>query len=264
MTSTRRTYAVVVCGVIVATAWAWLAGCAGLTPLSEVLDEDETTEQSPPPTDTPSPTVADDGSDVSGSGGEEERETVIYIWSLPPDPETPTFNDDSAYESLFRNDCDSAEQLITRTATSSPNYGAWTSPRAVVFTAAGVAYCRGDAATGAALTRQAIADYGTQGLGPADTPWCKLYRALQSVIEQRPPDSFDCLGLWPDGPDFQTGTDANGWTLWDDPLTAADESAPIPAPETPSEPSQTPSPSPSLSPSDTAGTDEQLPGSSDE
>ena len=262
MTTTRRRYAAMTCGVIVATTCVWVAGCAGLTPLSEVLDDDESVEQSPLPTDASTPTETDSGTSGGGSGEDDDRETVIYIWSLPPDPETPTFNDDSAYESLFRGDCDGAAQLITRTATSSPNYGAWTSPRAVVFTAAGVAYCRGDAATGAALARQAIADYGTEGLGPADMPWCKLYRALESVIEQRSADAFECRGLWPDGPDFRTGVDANGWPLWDDPLTADDESVPPTPPETPSEHGETPAPSPS--PGETPLPDEPPPGSSDE
>jgi hypothetical protein len=241
-----------------ATACVWLAGCAGLTPLSEVLDDDESSQRTTPSTATPTPLATHGGTDGGDSGDDEDRETVIYIWSLPPDPETPTFNDDSAYEALFRGDCDSASGLITSTETSSPNYGAWTSPRAVVFTAAGVAYCRGDSETGAALARQAVVDYGTEGLGPADMPWCKLYRALQSVREQRPPDAFECRGIWPDGPDFRTGVDANGWTLWDDPLTAADESIPPSPPESPSQPD------PSRSPNETPRPDESLPGASDE
>jgi hypothetical protein len=262
MKTTRHRYAAVTFGVVIATTCVWVAGCAGLTPLSEVLDDDESETQSPMPTDTPTPTATASGTSGGGSGDGDDRERVNYIWSLPPDPETPTFNDDSAYEALFRDDCDSAAELITRTATSSPNYGAWTSPRAVVFTAAGVAYCRGEAATGAALARQAIASYGTEGLGPADTPWCKLYRALQSVIEQQPADAFECRGAWQDGPDFRTGADTDGSALYDDPLTAADESVPPPPPETPSEPGQSPSPSPS--PAEPSRPDEPPPGSSDE
>jgi len=228
-------------------ACVWLSGCGGLTPLSEDTAESETKTSRPLPEETVAPTPVDggvdsgdagsdtgDGGSDSGNGAneggsdgddEDDMKTVVYTWSLPPDPETPTLNDDVAYEALYRGDCDSAESYIPRATDESSNPGQWTGPRAIVFTAAGVAYCRGDLVTGQALALRAIDEYGVDGLGPEDTPWCKLYRELRSVIEQRSEDAFECRGIyWPDGPVFKTRLDANGAIVaWDDPLTPEDE-----------------------------------------
>jgi hypothetical protein len=230
----------------------WLSGCGGLTPLSEITGETETGR--PAPEETPAPTPVDGGrnsgggSDSGGGGNDggsdgddgDGMETVVYTWSLPPDPETPTVNDDSAYEALFQGDCDRAESLIPRATDVSPNFGSWTGPRAIVFTAAGLAFCRGDFAAGRSLTLQGIDEYGVGGLGPEDMLWCKLYRELRSVIEQRPEDAFECRGHYlTDKPVFKTGVDANGDTVWDDPLTPEDETVqpppfePPPASESP-------------------------------
>lgn len=205
-----------------------VSGCA-LTPLADG-DEPDSSTIAPATESAAAPTSPGSEQDPAPDGetGEagEEADPIVFTWSLPPDPESPSVNDDSAYEALFRDDCDSAESLIPRATDESPNFGAWTGPRAIVFTAAGVALCRGDVATGRALTTQAIDDYGIEALGPADMLWCKLYRALRSVVEQRPATAFECRGDVSDGqPPFRTGIDASGSLVFDDPLTPEDETA---------------------------------------
>lgn len=256
----------------------WLSGCGGLTPITDT-DKANTGRSVPDDrTDSDGGTVSDggtasdggtgndgggnanggldtdngsggntdsDGGSETGGGGGNGVVPVVFTWSLPPDPETPTLTDDVGYESLFRGDCEGAASLITRTPDSVPVYSSWTGPRAIVFTAAGVAFCRGDPATGKALTQQAIDQYGIGGLGPENTPWCRLYRELRSVIEQQPEDAFECSGIYAfDGPVFKTGVDANGQMVWDDPLTPEDETLPQFTPEPPptSEPAETPVP----------------------
>lgn len=216
-----------------------LSGCA-LTPLDAPDDLEPTTSSQA--TESTGASEPDAGDNDEADAAADEPERVVFTWSLPPDPEAPSVNDDSAYEALFRNDCDSAEGLIPRATDESPNFGAWTGPRAIVFTAAGVALCRGDLAAGRALTTHAIDEYGIEALGPEDMLWCKLYRALRSVLEQRPATAFECRGDVFDGqPPFRTGIDASGSLVFDDPLTPEDESAsPSPSESAPPIESDTP------------------------
>jgi hypothetical protein len=169
-----------------------------------------------------------DSDEDDGSDGD-DQETVEYEWGLPASDtsvgEAHQGVEGSAYIALASSCSGGAEFLSSDLA---PTYG-FESPRNVLLFAAGVRLCEGDQ-DGARELFGHSESYGTAGLTPDDWAFCVLHKVVRSVLEQRPPDEFQCGGGT--APPFKEGRSATGEILTDDPLTfTVDESAPEPEPE---------------------------------
>ncbi|MEE1620360.1 hypothetical protein ACQ7DA_03875 [Zafaria sp. J156] len=146
-----------------------------------------------------------------GNGAGQAGDTpgrVVYTWGLPPSDTSVSGNDGPAYGVLMRS-CDEAQAYLD--GLSDPPYYGFRSPRNVVLFAAGIHLCRGDTGEGARYYRNAVTEYGIEGLNDG-RPECELYKSVASVVEQRPREDFPCVG----GPDPQ-GRFGDGGA--DDPLT---------------------------------------------
>jgi hypothetical protein len=172
---------------------------------------------------------------------DENEEPVEYAWGLPGSDtsvgEGHQGAEGSAYEALQRGCSEGAEFLDPAFA---PEYG-FESPRNVLLFAAGLRLCAGDRDAAASFFQHAEA-YGTAGLTPDGWAFCDLYRTVRSVLEQRPPDEFECGAGG--APLFKSGAIAT-----DDPLTLdVDESLAEPEPEPEPEPELEPEPEPEPEP----------------
>ncbi|MFC0678183.1 hypothetical protein ACFFGH_10060 [Lysobacter korlensis] len=170
-----------------------------------------------------------DGPDDDGSGGNGQ---VEYEWGLPASDtsvgEQHQGAEGSAYIALSSSCAEGAEFVSPDYA---PTYN-FESPRNVLLFAAGVRLCEGDIDSARELSGHAEA-LGTAGLTPDDWAFCVLHKVVQSVLEQRPPEDFQCgEGT---APPFREGESETGETFIDDPLTLhVDESVPpepVPGPD---------------------------------
>lgn len=154
----------------------------------------------PSPTRKPSPTR---------TGSEKDE----YSWGLPVGDVTVTLNEDVLYRIVQRGACKEAQSYLD---------GSWNtlqSPRTVLLYQAGVDLCAGRREPARRFFEQAERTYGWAGV---DYPYldCNVYQRAASVLRQRAPTDFPCLGgpkpPWPPGP---LGAPR------DDPRTPVDESA---------------------------------------
>lgn len=181
------------------------------------------------------------------SGGNDE-EPVVYEWGLPSSDtsvgEEHQGAEDSAYRALQLSCSDAAAFLDS---TFGPEYG-FESPRNVLLFAAGVQLCEGNRDEAAVFFEHAQA-LGIEGLTPDTWSFCVLYKVVRSVLEQQPPEDFQCAGGT--APPFTVGDNE----LTDDPLTLdEDESITVDGTdsggdiETGTKPDPTPSPATSTEP----------------
>jgi hypothetical protein len=170
------------------------------------------------------------GSGNNGGGGGGGAKPAVYAWGLPPSDRSVSINDDFVYDQL-RTSCDAGQQELDNLRPQVPgdwSYG-FSGPRFAVLMMAGIAVCRGDVGSARSWVDHAVAEYGTGGLAIPDDPTaspgensCFLYRAIISVLEQRPTEGVECPGG--PFPEWRTNSDR---TRVDDPLTLdVDESIP--------------------------------------
>ena len=119
--------------------------------------------------------------------------------------------EERAYDYLLRHDCDAAQRVLGAPGDRSGNWQNFDNPRNVLLFQAGVHLCHGDSKAAGPYYTAA----GQHGWAATDNPAvCQLYKAVASVLEQRPRRDFACQGgdlAWPDGGQ-------------DDPRTPEDES----------------------------------------
>ena len=142
-----------------------------------------------------------------------QAQPASYSWQLPSADLSGSGADGQIYGAL-QSSCAAGEDALNR------QWARASGPRTVLLFAAGIQTCQGQMDLARTYYARVGNEYGWDGLGPAqDSPRCSVFKSVASVMAQTAREQFFCA----DGanPDFKRS--ARGV---DNPLTAADESAP--------------------------------------
>ena len=170
--------------------------------------------------DTSNESNDSNSSNGSNNSRDDDEEPVVYEWGLPSNDssigEVHPGGEPDAYKALLQS-CSDGAAFLDSDSTSA--FSTFESPRNILLFAAGIKLCEGDRDGAIGLFEQAKA-LGFAGLAPDGWAFCVLYQEVRSVLEQRPPEAFECPGG--SAPPFEL--DDSGIPV--DPLNPEEESGP--------------------------------------
>ena len=144
---------------------------------------------SPPTTEGGSAGSSDSNQGQEQPPPDNPPERIRYSWRLPIGDVSPNYEEKEVYDALHDSECAEAQEALDTL------WSKFQSPRNVLLAQAAIGFCRGEQAKGTAMFARAQ-KLGFKGLlSPEDTqprPACEYYKALSSVINQKPPSDYTC------------------------------------------------------------------------